>query len=73
MYIVSIKVMERANEATNLQTILTKYGNNIETRIGINTLDEHGLIIIVYNNENIEEFITEINKLDNVKTNYMKA
>lgn len=74
MYIISIKIGDRMEIAPEVQEILTKYGKNINTRLGIRGKKDvfEGNIIIIYENENIEEFIKEFNKFDDIKINYMK-
>ena len=75
MYIVSILVDNRADNACEIQEILTKYGKNINARLGVqNPKGENtGIIIVVYTEENIEEFVKELNSIENVSVNYMEA
>ena len=73
MYIVSIKVEKRDKEVPEIQNILTKYGEAIDTRLGIHTKDKHGLIIVVYSEENIEQFVEELNAIGDVEANFMEA
>ena len=73
MYIVSIKVEKRNEEIPDVQKVLTNFGEAIDTRLGIHTKDNQGLLIIVYSGENIDEFVEEINSVGSVTANYMEA
>lgn len=73
MYIVSITVDKRDKEIPDVQSVLTEYGENIEARIGLHNTSKEGLIIVVYNKENVDEFIEELNSIGNVSVNYMEA
>jgi len=74
MYIISIKIGDRIEIAPDVQEILTKYGKNINTRLGIRGKRDifEGNIILIYENENIEEFLEEFKKFDEIKINYME-
>ena len=73
MYVVSIKVEKRNAEVPEVQEILTKYGDGIETRLGIHTSEKQGIIIAIYSKENVEQFVEEINEIGNVSANHMKV
>jgi len=76
MYIVSISIDKRAKEIPDVQEVLTKNGGNITTRLGIHDPDEErkGLIIVTYIGENIEEFIEELNSIDElISINFMEV
>ena len=75
MYIVSISVEKRQAEIPEVQDILTKFGENILARLGVHNCkkEKHGLIIVVYEAENIEEFIEELNTIKNIQVNFMEA
>ena len=73
MYIVSINVEKRDKEVPEIQSVLTKYGEAIDTRLGIHTKDKHGLIIVVYSKENVEQFAEELNAIGDVEVNFMEA
>lgn len=64
--ILGIKLCERNDEATKLQEILTKYGCNIRTRIGLhhgteNSCTNNGLVLldIVGENKELIEMLKE--------------
>lgn len=75
MYIVSISVEKREKEVPGVQETLTRYGDNILARLGVHNCEKErkGLIIVVYEAENIEEFVEELNQIDNVTVNFMEA
>lgn len=76
MYIVSIGVSKRKREVPELQNVLTEFGKDISTRLGVHNLDDKekdGLIIVIYNSENIGEFIERLNEVNDVSVNYMEA
>ena len=73
MYIVSIKTEKRKEEIPDVQQILTTFGEAIDTRLGIHTKNNQGLIIVVYTKENVEEFVEELNTIGSVTANYMEA
>lgn len=73
MYIVSIITKKREKEIPDVQQILTNHGESIDTRLGINLKDNHGLIILVYTGKNVEEFIEDLNSIGSVTANYMEA
>lgn len=73
MYVVSIKVEKRHSEIPEVQEILTKYGDAIETRLGLHTKEKQGIIIALYNKQNVEQFVEEINSIGEVTANFMEA
>lgn len=74
MYIISIKIGDRMEIAPEVQEILTKYGKNINTRLGIRGKKDvfEGNILLIYENDDIEKFLKEFNKFENIKINYME-
>lgn len=74
MYIVSIAIEKRTKTVPKIQEILTKYGDEIHSRIGFHMIEEKKeYIIIAYIGKDIEEFISELKESENVIINYMKA
>jgi metal-responsive CopG/Arc/MetJ family transcriptional regulator len=75
MYVVSISVKERKQEVPEVQDLLTKYGDQISVRLGVHGCsDEHvGLLLVIYKEEAIEEFIEELKSIGGVLVNYMKV
>ncbi len=73
MYIVSIKTEKRQKEVPEIQQILTEYGESIETRLGVHTKEKQGLIIVVYSEKNVEEFIEKLNSIGTVTVNFMEV
>lgn len=75
MYIISIATEKREKEIPDVQEILTEYGENIISRLGIHNCkkDNYGLIIIVYDAEDIEEFVEKLNVIKGINVNYMEA
>ena len=73
MYIVSIKVEKRESKIPDVQRILTNYGEAIDTRLGVHTKDNQGLIIVLYNKQNINEFIEDLNGIEDIKVSFMEA
>jgi len=75
LYIVSISIYKRKKEVPEVQSILTKYGEEIHARIGLHNIskDKKGLIIVAYTGKNIEDFIQELKSKENVIINYMKT
>ena len=55
MYIISIVIEERTKEAVRVQEVLTKFGNNIISRLGLHNPEpnENDIIIVAYNNKSI--------------------
>ena len=73
MYIVSIKVEKRESKIPDVQRILTNYGEAIDTRLGVHTKDNQGLIVVLYNKENINDFISDLGKIEDINVKYMEA
>lgn len=74
MQIIAISVTKRVKEVPEVQQILTKYGENIISRLGLHNLGENkkNLIIVVYEGENVEEFITKLKEIEKVEVSTMK-
>jgi len=74
MYIISIKIGDRIEIAPDVQEILTKYGKNINTRLGIRGKRDifEGNIILIYEDENVKEFLEEFKKFEDINIKYMK-
>ena len=75
MYLISIKNQNRKETAAEVQALLTRYGENITTRLGIRDPenDKKGIIIVTYNQEDVENFIEDLNKIHEVEVNYMEV
>jgi len=74
MRVVTISVGQREKEVPDVQRILTKYGENIYSRIGYHNIgkDSKGLIIVVYTGEDEKEFCKELKEIENIKVNCME-
>ena len=74
MYIVSILINKREEQVPGEQEILTKYGKNITARLGLHKCkDGDNLIVVVYDSEDVEEFVEELNAAGNVSANFMET
>ena len=75
MYIVSIAIERREKTVPKVQEILTEYGDDIHSRIGLHKVqeDERDFIIVMYTGKNIEEFVHALKDNNNTSVNYMKA
>lgn len=75
MYIVSISIDNRKECIPEVQEVLTRYGKNITTRLGLHDpkKENKGIIIVAYQEDNVEEFIEELNCLPKSDVNYMEA
>jgi len=74
MYIVSILIDKREEQVPGEQAVLTKYGKNIIARLGLHKCkDGSNLVVVVYDAEDVEEFVEELNSAGNVNVNYMEA
>ena len=65
--IVALKVDERDDFAPNVQEILTSYGHNIKTRLGLHNHDQNqGLIIVEFlgSENDLNNFEEELKKVD---------
>lgn len=76
--LMAIRVDGRIEHATKVQEILTKYGCSIRTRVGFHDTDENhcamdGIIILqLFGNENeMQEMLDELNKVDNVSAKFI--
>jgi len=74
MYVISISIDKREQEVPDIQGILTNYGKGVVARLGLHCCEEEnqGLILVVYKGENIEEFVEELNTINNITVNYME-
>lgn len=74
MYVISIAVDSRKEIVPEVQSVLTKRGDKIITRLGIHDPGEKnkGIMILTYIGEDIEEFIEELNTLDSLNVNFME-
>ncbi len=76
-HLIGIIVKNRKENAVKLQRILTKYGNLIRTRLGINETKlerEHGLVIIHAegDKDKLENMLKEINSINGLKAKMME-
>lgn len=77
--IVGIQVKHRTDEAKEVQSLLTKYGCIIRTRLGLHEAgsdcSDEGMILLEMIEEKdqvaVEYFMEELGKLDNVKAKRM--
>ena len=74
MHIVSITVKERNDEVPEVQKVLTKYGKNIISRLGLHNTgkNKQGLIIIAYEGQDVQNFIDELEKIEKIDVKSMK-
>ncbi len=74
MYIVSISIEHREKCVPEVQEVLTRYGENISTRLGIHNPEKEntGVIILSYVGENVEEIAEELNGIPEVTANFME-
>ena len=77
--IMGIEIKERKKEAINVQSLLTKHGCIIKTRLGLhdtgNVCSPNGLIILEFVHETLGEFSDlekELNQLDGVVAKRME-
>ncbi len=75
MKVITISVDKREKEVPDVQAVLTKYGEEIHSRIGYHNLqkDRKGLIVIIYTGKNSEKFCEELNEISNVKVNCIEV
>lgn len=74
MQIISITIEKRKQTVPEIQEILTKYGDEIHSRIGLHTVeDKKEFIIIAYTGKHVEDFVKELKENENVKINYMQV
>jgi hypothetical protein len=76
--IVGIHITDRATHAGEVQQILTKFGKNIRTRLGLHEVDEdaaspNGLIIIeaVGSSQDVDALSNELRKLKGIQVQSM--
>lgn len=74
MYVISIMVKERTDEVPDVQKILTQYGKNIISRLGLHNTgkNKNGLIIVVYDGQDIQKFEKDLQKIENITVKSMK-
>ena len=69
--IIAIKLENRIQEAIKFQNILTKYGCNINTRIGLHPNNDYSCnnfgIILIEVNDRVNEIFDELAKYWNVQ------
>lgn len=77
--IMAIKINGRVAKAPLVQEILTKYGCNIKTRVGFHETNEDkcsmdGIVILQLfgSDEEIQNMLLEINKLDGVTGKFIE-
>ena len=74
--VMGIQLLERTEESTNFQSVISKYGNIIQTRIGLHetALDSSGIIVLdfVDNAESkVEDLEKELSALGNINIQKM--
>lgn len=71
MHIIAISIKERTEDVPDVQKVLTKYGNSIVSRLGLHDIGEKkkNLILIVYDGENIEKILEELNQIKRITVN----
>jgi len=76
--IVGVHITDRAIHAGEVQTILSKYGKNIRTRLGLHEINEdaaspNGLVIleVVGSNQEIDALSDELRRLKGVQVQSM--
>jgi hypothetical protein len=76
--IVGVHITDRASHAGEVQNILSKYGKNIRTRLGLHEISEdsaspNGLIVIevVGSNQEIDALSDELRRLKGVQVQSM--
>lgn len=74
MYIVSIAIEKRKQTVPKIQDILTKFGDEIHSRMGFHNIEVgKEYIIIVYTGKHIDNFVEELKGSENVIVNFMKV
>lgn len=77
-HIMMILVNHRTDSAKQVQTLLTKHGCSIKTRIGLHETDQScandGLVILQLSEEpeDIKKLMDELNGLKDIKTEYIR-
>ena len=76
--IIGIKLTNRAETATVFQKILSKYGCNIKTRIGLHEVNagicsKNGIILleVIGDEKIIENMLSELKSIENIKLDKM--
>lgn len=75
MHIISIVVKKRIKEVPDVQKVLTLYGENIISRLGLHNIGENrkGLIIVVYEGKNVKDFIKALKEIKDVQVKSMET
>lgn len=74
MYIISIAIEKRKQTVPQIQEILTRYGDEIHSRMGFHNIEVgKEYIIIVYTGKHIDNFVNELRENENVIVNFMKV
>lgn len=74
MYIISIAIEKRKQTVPKIQEILTRYGDEIHSRMGFHNIEAgKEYIIIVYTGKHINNFVNELRENENVIVNFMKV
>ena len=76
--ILGIQLLERKEDSTDFQSIISKYGNMIQTRIGLHetALDSSGIILLDlvdntgYKIENLEKELSELGDINIQKMSF---
>lgn len=71
--VLGILIENRAENAPEMQEIITKYGNIIFGRMGTPSLNKHNGIISLHleaDDEKIQQFAGELKKLSGITVNY---
>ncbi len=71
-----IKLLNRINTATDFQSIITKYGCSIKTRIGLHEVADgvcspSGVILLEFIGQDADDFEKEVSALGDVKIQKM--
>lgn len=74
MHIVSITIEERKNKVPEVQKVLTEFGKDIISRLGIHNIgkNKNGLIIIVYGGKDIQDFLQKLSNIDDIEVKSME-
>ncbi|MFV0380825.1 MAG: hypothetical protein ACK5KR_01105 [Breznakia sp.] len=77
-FIIGIRLSTRQHNAMELQTILTKFGCNIKTRLGLHDASEthcasDGLIILQAcgDDETIKDMLHQLHEIDGIRAQVM--
>ena len=74
--IMGIQLLDRVNSATCFQSLLSKYGSIIQTRIGVHelTADSSGLIILDFvdnSDSEVKRFVKELSAVGDINVQTM--